>query len=112
MALVHWDSRIRPLRSAHELLLERLAVGVVLPFEGADWSSSNYPLTTGMQSGALKGGVPRCELWAFAIASHNCERFLNAHSPGGEHHVAEESSSQRWASANAPRNESAVGRYA
>jgi hypothetical protein len=25
--------------------------------------------------------VPRCEFWAFAIASHNCERFLDAHSP-------------------------------
>jgi len=33
------------------------------------------------KSNSPQKGVPRCEFWAFAIASHNCERFLNAHSP-------------------------------
>lgn len=34
------------------------------------------------KSNFQKKGVPRCEFCAFATAGHNCERFLNAHSPG------------------------------
>jgi hypothetical protein len=34
------------------------------------------------KSNFQKKVVPRCEFCAFATAGHNCERFLNAHSPG------------------------------